>query len=137
MCHHSRGIFPPCLSQQALELIVSVCSILNSSPVIFLIGPRKKQFVLHSGLINSIAEDLAAMTNDGQQDECMVTMDDVDEETFTRFGEYAYKGIYHVPKPEICSSYPAATTNAVESCDKTNMKERGDNGAHRHHQPAI
>ncbi len=93
--------------------------------------------MLHSGLINSVAEHLAAVANDGQQNEGMATIDDVDEETFARFGEYAYKGIYHVPKPEICSSYPAAATNAAESCETTNLRERGHDGTHRHHQTAI
>lgn len=83
--------------------IDSRISILLSKPYTFNIGPQKKQFTIHEAAVAKLSETLDRLLNGGMREssEHCVCWEDTDEETFIRFGEWAYTGDYKPEEPEI------------------------------------
>ncbi|KAL7956806.1 hypothetical protein V8C34DRAFT_287529 [Trichoderma compactum] len=78
-------------------------SILASKPFTFVVGPKKKQFILHEAAITRLSKTLDKLLNGGMKEskEHRVCWEDIDEKTFLRFGEWAYTGDYKPEEPEI------------------------------------
>ncbi|KAL6252370.1 hypothetical protein RBB50_000088 [Rhinocladiella similis] len=78
-------------------------SFLSSDPFRFLIGPDKKPFHVHSALIAKHSDTLAALVTNGmlESEQRCAVFDDVDEDTFLHFLEFAYTGEYTVPPPQM------------------------------------
>ncbi|KAG5950286.1 hypothetical protein E4U53_005302 [Claviceps sorghi] len=70
-----------------------------SKPFEFLVGPEKKAFSIHLALVASQSEVLARLVLGDMQEarEGSVVWEHVDEQTFVRFSQYAYMGIYRYP----------------------------------------
>lgn len=81
----------------------SEISILASKPFKFLVGPKKKQFMMHEAAITRLSKTLDKLLNGGMKEskERCVCWEDIDEKTFLRFGEWAYTGDYKPEEPEI------------------------------------
>ncbi|OAP65342.1 hypothetical protein AYL99_01314 [Fonsecaea erecta] len=67
----------------------------------FLVGLEHKAFNVHSTLVVQLSPVFAAMINGNMLEsvERRAVLDDIDEATFVRFCEYAYKGDFSVPPP--------------------------------------
>ncbi|KAJ4857839.1 hypothetical protein T069G_08736 [Trichoderma breve] len=78
-------------------------SILASKPFKFVVGPKKKQFLMHEAAITRLSKTLDKLLNGGMKEskEHSVCWEDIDEKTFLRFGEWAYTGDYKPEEPEI------------------------------------
>ncbi|PTB49591.1 hypothetical protein M431DRAFT_512754 [Trichoderma harzianum CBS 226.95] len=78
-------------------------SILASKPFKFVVGPKKKQFIMHEAAITRLSKTLDKLLNGGMKEskEHCVCWEDIDEKTFLRFGEWAYTGDYKPEEPEI------------------------------------
>ncbi|OAR05959.1 hypothetical protein LLEC1_01413 [Akanthomyces lecanii] len=71
-------------------------SILSSKPFRFLVGPHKTEFFIHASLAASQSSVIDSLVNGSMKeatDGCTV-WEDVDEDTFVRFGQYVYTGDY-------------------------------------------
>lgn len=77
-------------------------SIFSSHPFKFLVGPRGREFIIHSALVAHQSEALNALVNGGMKEasEQCVVWDETDEETFLRFCQFAYTGSYDGADPE-------------------------------------
>lgn len=77
--------------------------ILASKPFTFVVGPNKKQFIMHEAAITRLSKTLDKLLNGGMKEskEHCVCWEDIDEKTFLRFGEWAYTGDYMPEEPEI------------------------------------
>lgn len=72
------------------------CRILESPPFPFLIGVDKKKFTLHAALVAHHSRPLGAMLHGPMleaKEQC-AWLQDVDRDTFIRFGQYIYTGDY-------------------------------------------
>ncbi|KAL7907077.1 hypothetical protein GGI35DRAFT_487482 [Trichoderma velutinum] len=78
-------------------------SILLSKPFKFVVGPEKKQFIMHEAAITRLSKTLDRLLNGGMKEsrENCVCWEDIDEKTFLRFGEWAYTRDYKPEEPEI------------------------------------
>jgi len=78
-------------------------SFLDSHPFRFLIGPSKKTFYVHAGLVAQQSSSLGALVSGPMTEarEKCAFLEDIDEDTFMRFIEYLYTDDYSVPEPEI------------------------------------
>ncbi|KAK6839826.1 hypothetical protein PG987_005692 [Apiospora arundinis] len=67
-------------------------SIAASGPFRFLIGPEKKEYMMHTELVASLSKPLKALLTSGMAESCkrVVEWPDVDETTFLRFFQFAY-----------------------------------------------
>lgn len=79
-------------------------SFMSSKPFEFLVGPEKKVYTIHSGLVARLSPVLDRLVN-GDMEEAKkgsVEWKHVDEQTFIRFSEYAYTKSYEYPpfRPE-------------------------------------
>ncbi|KAK4139770.1 uncharacterized protein C8A04DRAFT_32734 [Dichotomopilus funicola] len=87
---------------------------ISTSPLyLFLIGPEKKEFNIHTAIITKLSPVLEVFVNDTrfkEANEGQADLKDVDEETFTSFVEYAYTGNY---KPSFPSSQSPETPQEV------------------------
>ncbi|KAI1800538.1 hypothetical protein F4811DRAFT_27165 [Daldinia bambusicola] len=72
-----------------------------SKPFRFLVGPDKKEFFMHAGLVARMSKPLFALVNGEWKEakESFTEWPEVDEGTFARFCEFAYTGDYKVPEP--------------------------------------
>ncbi len=78
------------------------CSIINSVPFTFLVGPGHTKLTIQSGLASHVSGPLDHLMNSGQTRESkhqIAVLEDEDVETFVAFCEYAYTGDYVVPPP--------------------------------------
>ncbi|KAF3067707.1 hypothetical protein CFAM422_008511 [Trichoderma lentiforme] len=77
--------------------------ILASKPFKFVVGPKKKQFIMHEAAITRLSKTLDKLLNGGMKEskERCVCWEDIDEKTFLRFGEWAYTGDYKPEEPEV------------------------------------
>ncbi|EGX87867.1 hypothetical protein CCM_09490 [Cordyceps militaris CM01] len=76
-------------------------SFLSSKPYTFLVGPEKREFYIHASLAASKSSVLGAVVN-GSKDEATdgyTVWEEVDEDTFVRFGQYVYTGDYEGSPP--------------------------------------
>ncbi|KAG6058543.1 hypothetical protein E4U32_004578 [Claviceps aff. humidiphila group G2b] len=83
---------------------ISYASFMSSKPFEFLVGPEKKVYTIHSGLVARLSPVLDRLVN-GDMEEAKkgsVEWKHVDEQTFIRFSEYAYTKSYEYPsfRPE-------------------------------------
>lgn len=78
-------------------------SILLSKPFTFIVGPHKKQYIIHEAAASRLSKTLDSLLNGGmrESDERCVFWEDTDEKAFIRFGEWAYTGDYKPEEPEI------------------------------------
>ena len=81
-------------------------SFVDSLPFKFLIGPAKRAFYVHSGLIEQHSDTLAALVGGRMVEarERCAHLEDTEEDTFIRFLEFAYTGDYSVPEPDLVLS---------------------------------
>jgi hypothetical protein len=72
-----------------------------SKPFRFLVGPEKREFTLHSEVVSRLSPSLNALVNGGMKEagQGVAVWDDVNAETFVRFGKFAYTGDYDVAEP--------------------------------------
>ncbi|PVH69385.1 hypothetical protein DL98DRAFT_661718 [Cadophora sp. DSE1049] len=73
--------------------------LLGSKPFQFIIGPSgpdRKLCTIHTAVVESLSGPLAVMMNGSMHEaiDGVATLEDVDEQTFVRFCEYAYMGDY-------------------------------------------
>ena len=94
------------LSLLSLITDISFTSVLTSSPFKFLVGPEKKPFIIHATLVAQHSKPLGNLIN-GRMSEATdgcALLDDVDEDTFACFGQFAYTGDYKLMvRPELLS----------------------------------
>ncbi|KAK0617670.1 P-loop containing nucleoside triphosphate hydrolase protein [Immersiella caudata] len=72
-------------------------SLASSKPFFFTIGSNKREFMMHSALVASQSptfERLVNNTNFKEGQSCRVDLENVEEETFIRFSQFAYTGKY-------------------------------------------
>lgn len=71
-------------------------SIFDSALFEFVIGPNKRSFILHAAAISRLSDPLNAMMNGNlfESVEKRVELDDIDEEIWKRFCQFAYCGDY-------------------------------------------
>lgn len=77
----------------------------SSAPFAVTVGSNKKKFYIHSALLASLSEPLNRLVNGDfkEAQEAHVTLEHVDEETFSYFIQWAYTGKYHVLLPLVKS----------------------------------
>ncbi|EED13978.1 hypothetical protein TSTA_102080 [Talaromyces stipitatus ATCC 10500] len=78
--------------------------IIRSSQFIFLVGNERTRLSIHAGIVQAISNPLRALIDNGHMTESIAgfaTLDDVEEETFIGFCEYAYTGAYLTPELSI------------------------------------
>ncbi|KAI0206039.1 hypothetical protein F4808DRAFT_408689 [Astrocystis sublimbata] len=70
--------------------------VVASKAFTILVGPHKKTCTIHADLLAAMSGPLNALVNVHMREatEAMAEWPDVDEETFARFGEFAYTGTY-------------------------------------------
>ncbi|RYO96420.1 hypothetical protein DL764_007468 [Monosporascus ibericus] len=91
-------------------------SILESKLVQFVIGPEKKEFLVHEYAVSSLSKPLDRLLN-GQMKEATegrVVWDDMDEAAFVRFIQWAYSGSYTDPEPVIFTDSSVIATSTAE-----------------------
>ncbi|RYO98324.1 hypothetical protein DL764_007125 [Monosporascus ibericus] len=69
----------------------------------FLVGPERKEFVVHSLPFSRLSRALDVLINGTMSEACegTVVWDDMDPDTFVRFSEFAHSGDYTTPKIEL------------------------------------
>ncbi|KAL7943700.1 hypothetical protein V8C42DRAFT_328213 [Trichoderma barbatum] len=101
-------------------------SILLSKPFKFLVGPQKKQFMMHEAAVAILSKTLERLLNGGMKEsnEHCVCWEDTDEKTFIRFGEWAYTGDYksEVPLILLDASQIAITTEVDDVTEETKQE---------------
>ncbi|KAK0627889.1 hypothetical protein B0T14DRAFT_513503 [Immersiella caudata] len=97
-----------------------------SQPFRFRIGPNKREFIIHSALVTAQSPALDRLVNSDFKEakDGHVELDNVDEDTFTRFIEYAYTGRY--PKTEAYDPEPAPEPNGHASSGDSQLARRED-----------
>ncbi|KAI1379643.1 hypothetical protein F4677DRAFT_338262 [Hypoxylon crocopeplum] len=72
-----------------------------SKPFRFLVGPDKKEFMMHAELVAGMSKPLYTLVKGGWEEgkTSLAEWPDVDEGTFVRFCEYAYTGDYRAAEP--------------------------------------
>lgn len=93
-CRHSHVTLNDYLTNAA-------CRILTSKPFQFFVGPDRTEFTLHSAVVASQSRALNALVNGSMKEaaERATTWENVDEQTFIRFGQYVYTGDYEGEAP--------------------------------------
>ncbi|KAK6527511.1 hypothetical protein TWF694_004494 [Orbilia ellipsospora] len=80
---------------------MDVKEVLSSEPFTFIIGPARKKFFVNANLISVSSPVLEALMKgkfrEANQKEAF--LEDVEEDTFVRFVEYAWTGTYTPPPP--------------------------------------
>ncbi|KAK8040669.1 hypothetical protein PG991_000457 [Apiospora marii] len=76
-------------------------SIAASGPFRFLVGPEKKEYMVHEHLVGRISRPLRALLNSGMEKSVrgVAEWPDVEEATFVRFFQFAYTGDFDVEVP--------------------------------------
>ena len=81
----------------------SCCRVLASAPFKFLVGHDKTLFTMHTALVTHHSKPLGSLVNGPMSEakEGYAWLEDVDEHTMVRFGQYAYAGNYATAEPDI------------------------------------
>ncbi|KAF2181278.1 hypothetical protein K469DRAFT_589627, partial [Zopfia rhizophila CBS 207.26] len=75
--------------------------ILESQPFIFIVGENGRKFTVHNALIAYHSRPLGTIINKRLLEaKVSCILEDVDEDTFVRFAQFAYTGDYLAAKPE-------------------------------------
>jgi hypothetical protein len=96
--------------------------LLKSELFTFLIGEGKTPFIVHAGAIASQSDTLDTMINGEfvEKHTRSATLEEVDEDTFARFCQFAYTGDYHPPESETDKKdAPKEEVNDCSRCDIT------------------
>ncbi|KAK8073630.1 BTB/POZ-like protein [Apiospora phragmitis] len=77
-------------------------SIATSGPFRFLVGPEKKEYMMHAELVASMSKPLRALVTGGMDESRrgVVEWPEVDEATFVRFFQFGYTGQFDAEEPE-------------------------------------
>jgi hypothetical protein len=105
-----------------VSLGVTRDSFIGSHPFRFLIGPDKKTFYVHTGLVAQHSSALGALVSGpmAEAKESCAILEDVDEGTFVRFVEYMYTNDYSVPDPVIVQTASNSTfENGQDGTEET------------------
>ncbi|KAL9125882.1 MAG: hypothetical protein Q9217_004981 [Psora testacea] len=100
------------------QMTISYDSVLSSPPIKFFIGPNRKLYTVHSALIAYHSKPLNVLVNGEMKEakEGCTPLEEVDEQTFVRFTQYAYTGDYVTADPEILlDSSAIATTDSAQN----------------------
>ena len=94
-----------------LEIIIDN-SFINFPPFHFLVGPASKIFYIHSGLAERLSMTRGTLVGGDmiEPQQGSARSNDIDENTFPRFTEFAYTGGYRNPESHIILSvvyYPS------------------------------
>ncbi len=100
---------------------------MSSSQFVFLVGPEKKSITIHTALVAHHSDVLNNLMN-GEMYEAKngrAYLEDVDEGTFIRFSEFAYKGDYPAGRPMIWrDNAPVETEDATQDDNWDQALER-------------
>jgi hypothetical protein len=88
-------------------------SVLSSRIIRFEVGLQKKEYFVHETAISQLSQPLKTLVSGRMKEaiEGCVVWDDVDEQTFARFGKWAYTGDYEAAAPEILLESSSITTD--------------------------
>ncbi|KAF5138634.1 hypothetical protein E5D57_002420 [Metarhizium anisopliae] len=77
-------------------------AIASSKPYRFIVGPQRRKFTIHSAIVARQSDYLDKLVNGDfkEGNEKTVHWENVDEETFVCFWQYAYTGSYDIPREE-------------------------------------
>ncbi|TVY13941.1 hypothetical protein LARI1_G007588 [Lachnellula arida] len=104
--------------------------VFRSKQFVFVVGENQAAFTVHAAVIAKQSKALDVLLNGsmGEASEGKATFEDVEEDTFTRFCQFAYTGDYtapdftHIPtselpniSPLVATSYEASTTDHDDS----------------------
>ena len=81
------------------RLLTNNRRVIRSPEFHFLIGHDQRKLTIHAGLVHNLSAPLNALMN-GSMKEALcrtATIDDVEEDTFIAFCEFAYRGKYNTP----------------------------------------
>ncbi|EFZ00923.1 BTB/POZ domain protein [Metarhizium robertsii] len=101
-------------------------AIASSKPYRFFVGPQRRKFTIHSEVVAGISPYLDKLVNGDFKEgiENQVQWEDVDEETFVCFWQYAYTGDYDVPRepktPEATIKGEGRGENEMKSPENAN-----------------
>lgn len=86
-----------------MSISLSKHSIFSSPPFRFLIGSERQEFHLHSAAVARQSHSLGALVNGPMKEakELCALIEDVDPQTFARFGHYIYTGTYHAAEHRV------------------------------------
>lgn len=101
-------------------IIVEELNIYASTPFKFIIGGNA--YYIHAGLVSHHSRPLDRMINGSfaEAQKGFAVLEDVDEDTFARFIEWAYKGCYTAAKSYLeTSSSPLPAEPSKEQCEPT------------------
>ncbi|KAK7957976.1 hypothetical protein PG988_012824 [Apiospora saccharicola] len=75
----------------------------KSHIITFVIGSGATEFYLHADAISRLSKPLQALINGGMREakEGRVVWDDLDDDTFIRFTQWAYTNDYETPEPDV------------------------------------
>lgn len=78
-----------------------------------MVGPDQKGFIVHEKVISSLSKPLKALLTGSMKEakEGRVVWDDVDEQTFVRFSQWAYVGDYDAGAPDIYLDHSTVSTD--------------------------
>jgi hypothetical protein len=73
--------------------------VIRSPEFHFLIGHDQRKLTIHAGLVRNLSAPLDALMNGSMKEAVCrtATIDDVEEDTFIAFREFAYRGEYNTP----------------------------------------
>ncbi len=77
-------------------------SIISSKPFRFIVGPEKREFMLHAAAVARQSKSLDTLVNGEMKEarEACAVWEEMDEDTFIRFGQFAYTGDYDAATPQ-------------------------------------
>ncbi|KAB5536108.1 hypothetical protein GE09DRAFT_341243 [Coniochaeta sp. 2T2.1] len=106
----------PLNSDKEFTMARSYESIVSSRPFRFVVGRQKREFMLHAAAVSQQSHALDVLIN-GQMKEARedcATWEEVDEDTFIRFGQFAYTGEYDAASPQPVDPSPDQRETADE-----------------------
>ncbi|KAK0757120.1 hypothetical protein N5P37_010649 [Trichoderma harzianum] len=100
-------------------------SILLSKPFTFIVGPHKKQYIMHEAAVSRLSKTLDQLLHGGmrESEERCVCWEDLDEKTFLRFGEWTYTGDYKPEEPEILLDASQITSAEAKDSEENPKSE--------------
>ncbi|RYP75610.1 hypothetical protein DL771_002310 [Monosporascus sp. 5C6A] len=83
----------------------------------FVVGPEGKEFTIHSGAVLHLSPYFETLINGSMKEaqDRRVIWDDIDEETFVTFSQFAYAGHYDTPDHPTSPPEPEETGEARSS----------------------
>lgn len=96
-------------------------SIIRSAEFHFLVGSERRRLTVHTKVIRNLSPPLFALINNGiikESIEGCAVLDDVDENTFIGFCEFAYRGAYITP-----GRYEKHNDKSWESLNDASVKD--------------